>query len=522
MGGRDRLEAISSVEYTAVGERDMVEQSERPTGPYFIDHFRLHEIRDLTQHRTRIEQTDEAYAAEQWWLQQPTQEPQMTIINDDVAAVPAKNGFTFGGGFSIQQNEEQFAFGPERLLSTTEAASDLQQEPDAVLHGVLHHVLRFHWQGAPCTLFINADTGLPWQVTFTRPYPYQVFLHAWGDVTTRITYNAWTLEANGIVYPREWSYQRVDLPDTRLAIVKLRFNVGVDSALLTVPRSIYDAHHGKLRAIDDIPLGLGGSSPPHELAPGITQYPGSWNVAFVKQSDGVVMIEAPLSPRYAQQAFDAARRMYGLPIKAVITTSDSWPHIAGVRQAVADGVPIYALDLNRPVLERLIAAPHRMQPDDLEQHPRAAHFTFVGKPMPLGTGVNRLELVPYRTATGERQMMVYFPERKLLYTSDLFAPDGNGGWFTPEYLHEAIGAIEREHLAPATTFGMHYGATPYRAIVDALHSFGQVSATVHAVLLCDFGSADESLSADHRGKAVRADNDPINYSPDFLILSNGD
>jgi len=174
--------------------------------------------------------------------------------------------------------------------------------------------------------------------------------------------------------------------------------------------------------------------------------------------------------------------MYGLPIKAVITTSDSWPHIAGVRQAVADGVPIYALDLNRPVLERLIAAPHRMQPDDLEQRFQAAHFTFVGKPMPLGTGVNRLELVPYRTATGERQMMVYFPERKLLYTSDLFAPDGNGGWFTPEYLHEAIGAIEREHLAPRTTFGMHYGATPYRSIVNALQSFEQASATIHAAL----------------------------------------
>ncbi len=131
----------------------MVEQSERPTGPYFTDHFRLHEIGDLAQHRTRIEQTDEAYAADRWWLQQLKQEAQTTIINDDVAVVPAKNGFTFGGGFSIQQNEERFAFGPERLLLTAAAAADLQQEPDAMLHGVRHHVLQFHWQGVPCMLF---------------------------------------------------------------------------------------------------------------------------------------------------------------------------------------------------------------------------------------------------------------------------------------------------------------------------------------------------------------------------------
>ncbi len=471
MGGRDRLQAISSVEYTAVGERDMVEQPERPSGPYFIDHFRVHEIRDLRERRTRIEQTDEAYAADQWWLQQPTQQPQVTIINNDVAAVPAKDGFAFGGAFLTQQNDEQLAFAPERLLITADAASDLQEEPDMVLHRVLHHVLQFTWQGAPCKLFINADTDFPWQVAFTRPYPYQVFLHAWGDVTTRITYSAWTLEPNGIAYPREWSFERVDLPDTRFAIVRLRFNVSLDSSLLTVPQAVYVAHHGKLRSIDDVPLGFGGSGPPHELAPGITLYPGSWNVTFVKQQDGVIVIEAPLSPRYAQQAFDAARAMYGSPVKAVITTSDSWPHIAGVRQAVADGIPIYALDVNRPILERLIAAPHRMAPDDLQRHPTPAHFTLISKPASIGTGPNHLELVPYRTATGERQMMVYFPVRKLLYTSDLFASDGNGGWFTPEYLREAIGAIRREHLAPETIFGMHYSATAYHSVVDALRAF---------------------------------------------------
>jgi len=87
------------------------------------------------------------------------------------------------------------------------------------------------------------------------------------------------------------------------------------------------------------------------------------------------------------------------------------------------------------------------------------------------SGDNRIEIVPYRTATGERQMMVYFPARRLLYTSDLFSGDGAGGWFTPQYLHEMIGAARREHLAVTTIWGMHYDPAPFQTIDDYLARF---------------------------------------------------
>src|SRR5579872_1821585 len=419
MGGRARLNAITAIEYVAVGERDMVEQSERPTGPYFRDHFRIHEVRDLVGRRTRVEQTSEAYNGDQWWLQQPQTPATPIVINGDVAVDETAKGPQFAGGSSVQQNEEQFAFAPERLLTTADAATDLRRMPPVRLHGVLHHVFAFTWNGAPCTLFLNADTGLPWRITYTRAYPFHTFLSVWGDVTTSITYNMWTLEPSGVLYPRQWTYERVHLPDMHFAIVQLHLNPSLDGVTLDVPKDIYDAHHGKLRPVDQIPLGAYGSGSPHELAPGITEYPGGWNVVFIKQRDGVVVLEAPWSPAYTQRALDAAVRRYGLPVKAVITTSDSWPHIAGVRQAVADGIRVYALDLNQPILERLIAAPHRMRPDDLQRHPRAARFTFVSTPIIVGDGPNRLVIAPYRTATGERQMMVYFPAHRLLYISDL-------------------------------------------------------------------------------------------------------
>src|SRR5580698_8967312 len=70
MGGRKRLVGIHTVSDTAVGTRAMVEQSERPTGPYFVDHFRAAESLDLERVRVRTQSQDWGYAGPQWWLTQ--------------------------------------------------------------------------------------------------------------------------------------------------------------------------------------------------------------------------------------------------------------------------------------------------------------------------------------------------------------------------------------------------------------------------------------------------------------------
>ena len=73
-----------------------------------------------------------------------------------------------------------------------------------------------------------------------------------------------------------------------------------------------------------------------ELVSGVVLIPGAWNTTLVRQSDGIVVIEAPISSGYSVQAIaEANKRFPGIPIKAVITTSDAWPHIGGVREYVA-------------------------------------------------------------------------------------------------------------------------------------------------------------------------------------------
>jgi hypothetical protein len=166
---------------------------------------------------------------------------------------------------------------------------------------------------------------------------------------------------------------------------------------------------------------------------------------------------------------DARRRYPGIPIKAVLSTSDSWPHTGGVRQCVALGLPVYILDLNRPLLDRMMNAPHTLNPDALARSPRKPDWKLVSGKVELGRGSNRIELYPLRGASTERQYMVYFPAQQILYASDTLVINEDGSLYDPELMHEVIQAAEREGLRVTTVYAMHQGPMPWAKVVDLVH-----------------------------------------------------
>ena len=475
MGGESVLWSVHSLQFSAVGHRNMLEQSLRPDGPWWQDYFQLTEIRDFQGRRERLSSLHRGYSSPEWWLQHDSwdSDPYFpTVVVDGGAVAKVSDGkFTRFSSSYLQNVEEDLAFDPIQLLLTALASQDLHSEADRQFHGFTHHVVTWVWNGTPIHLLLNGYTGLPEMVEWTRPRPYDVFWNPWGDVTTQVSFGMWALEPDGLRYPRQWTTERNGLPDSDISITSLTVNPTIDETQLTIPEDTRKDYLAHKLAIDELPLGFGGAAP-SEIEPGITHIPGAWNVNLIRQSDGIVVLEGPISSGYSTKVFDQAHKLYpDMPVKAVITTSDSWPHIGGLREYVARGIPIYALDLDKAVLERLFAASHRMRPDDLQLHPRSAELHLLGKRSTLGAGPNRMELIPYRTETGERQMLVYFPEYKLLYTSDLFAPDAGDTWFTPEYLLELKLALARENLDVSQVFGMHYDVTPYRTLQAALGTY---------------------------------------------------
>src|SRR5262249_4615243 len=126
----------------------------------------------------------------------------------------------------------------------------------------------------------------------------------------------------------------------------------------------------------------------------------------------------------------------------------------------------YALDLNVPILTRLFAATFASSPDALAKNPRQPALQVVSDKTIVGTGANRFEIHPLRTASGERQMMVYWPAHQLLYTSDLFTIS-RARVSLPKQVAEAVETAVREHLAVTTAFGMHYDALPWATVVES-------------------------------------------------------
>lgn len=469
MGGEERLRAIHSLSFKAIGQRTMLEQSERPEGPWLMDYFQVSEFVDFAHHRQRIDRESRGCGSTNCW-DSAAWAPSTYFYDNGVGVVVVNGKQVPSPHRNLDASADFFSLSPDRLLLNALAAQDLHEEEDVALRGFLHHVVGFTWEGKPVRVFLSAFTSLPSAVEITRTWPYDVFLSPWGDVTSRITFTFWGLDPGGVRYPRQWNAELNGQPDWMWTINEFSINPPeTESDRFAIDAGIRNAPPAR-GPLDEWPLGL-TNDPPSEIAPGIVQVRGFWNITEAKQPDGIVIIEGPISNGYSAKVIaDAEARFPGLPVKAVITTSDSWPHIGGLREYAARGISIYALDLNRPILERLLAAPHRLAPDDLAKSGKKPIVRYISWRTRLGTGANQLEIIPLREQTGERQMMVYFPDSKLLYTSDLFQRAG-GQWFLPETLWEALDAARREKLDVVRSFGMHYAPTNWSEIEAAVAKF---------------------------------------------------
>ncbi|MEO8360374.1 MAG: hypothetical protein ABI672_10120 [Vicinamibacteria bacterium] len=468
MGGADRLVSIRAIQSKGISYNHHLEQSERPEGPWIVTYAQATETRDLDHSRVRHEESSRSF-----FFQKSDWTPPSTWIFDDgvVATVGPNQKLVPRDAFTAQQAEEAIALGPERVGLTALSASDLHLEKDVAYRGHTHAVVAFTWNTIPVRILISRESGLPSAVESTRPHPESFFWGPWGDVTLRKSYALWTLEKNGVRLPRtvftEWDGFAVSSQTVEEVVI----NPAINDADFTLPADVKQAFAARKRSVEDLPLGRPGTTP-QEIAPGITQIRGSWDITIIKQSDGLVILEGPVSSGYSAKTIAEAEKTYpGLKVKAVVTTSDSWPHIGGMREFAARGVPIYALDHNQAILERLMKSTRKSIPDALAKAPKPARYTFVSKRTTVGTGANRFELIPLRTVTGERQMALWFPELKLLYCSDLFQRDQKGNFFLPQTVSETVSVVEREHLDPKSAFAMHLAVTPWTEIQDALKAY---------------------------------------------------
>jgi hypothetical protein len=454
MGGRERLQKVASIRMDTTGHTLLMEQSYRQA-PFITSYERDHITMDLANQRLFNQEK----------LTWPESDPNQAD-SDTTLVVGAEGGVyrtKFGDSPCSLSDFEAFrqvmALGPARVLVTAADAADLHYEAPQVVRSSAHAVIAFTWGHVPVRVLLNPYNHLPDAVETTQVF--HDFWYFWGDVRQRIYFDNWKL-IQGITFPTNWVEERNGALWSSTQALNVEFNVEMDEKLFAMTPG----------AVKQSAASPGWNRPfivkeSQTLAPGIDLYAGSWNATVVKEPDGLVILEAPISGLYTQGVLTEARKRHpGLAVTAVLSTSDSWPHTAGVRQAVSLGLPVYILDLNRPLLDSMMSAPHTLEPDALQNSKRAKALPWriVAKKLELGSGPNRMELYPLRGASTERQYMVYFPEHRLLYASDTLALNDDGTLYDPELMYEVAQAVKRENLNVDSVFAMHQGPMPWAKV----------------------------------------------------------
>ncbi|HEX7121089.1 MAG TPA: hypothetical protein VF178_01875 [Gemmatimonadaceae bacterium] len=473
--GGDRWNQIAAVRTTGIGYTNALEQSERPEGPWIKTFEQFTELRDLRAPRVRrTVQSRSAVWGADW-------SPPLVRIADTASAVWERGGRQVPGRIAdLEAAAEGMLLAPERIVATAAAASDLQQLPDTTVAGVRNHRLAFTFRNRRAELLLDVNTALPSGYLLRGPSPAG-FDRVWGDVTRAVWYSLWSFDPPGLRYPRMVVEELNGQPLREMSITAVAFLHEPPADSLAIADSLRPAFLA-MNAMAPSPatarLGRswqGDSLPAIEPAPGIVVLPGLWYTSIVRHQTGVTILEAPIGPEYSAQVLaEAAKRYPGMPVTGVVTTSDAWPHLAGIREYVARDVPIHHLDLNRRILERLVRAPWRTEPDSLERRRQAAkspvsvRWEAVGRRTVIGEGPNRMEIIPARGEGAERMLLVWFPEHRLLYASDLLQPQPQGGFFWPEYVLEVTEIARREELEPRTVWAMHADPMPWSEVVAAV------------------------------------------------------
>jgi hypothetical protein len=450
MGGEDRWRAVKTLELVGRGSQYHIGDSEWFDGPYFIAYSTVDDWRDV--------------AATRRWARTTTY------------SEPADTSSFAGQATSTDTLAMVLA--PEHVLWTALHAADLHRERDTVFRFVTHQVVAFHVGRSPVRLFFESESGMLRMIEVRRAFPTSVFWNAWGDVTEVVRFSDWSVESTGIWYPHQIDTDRNGQHQESVSYGLIRVNATPPADAFGPAKA---CGFGCLAA-DSVPLGIGGAGGvtetaagrgAREVAPGIVQIVGAWNATLVRQNDGVVVIEAPISAGYSRQVLaEAARRFPGVPVKAVISTTDFWWHVAGLREYVARGIPIYVLDRNVRVVTSRVAAPHTFVLDSLARAPRAAIIRAVSGRVIVGEGENQLVLLPFHEDQLDRMLMVYLPNRHIVYTAEGIQLYPTGLTF-PQTAIEVVNAVTREGLTPETFIGMHVAATPWSRLTTVLDSLAR-------------------------------------------------
>lgn len=390
MGGEDRLRDVRTVRF------DMRTQWQR-TGfrglpatdrPSFEDHV---DVRDYTipaWRNTRIFPRGNV----------------INVIRDSVGTTDFGNGVQPQSVAYVDERRELFVYTPDRLLLALADAPDLRLGADTTLAGEPHRRLRATLAGRfDAEVFIQAASGAPTHLRFTAAHPNDYGLVPWGAMEVGVWYAGWR-DFDGLAIPTQWDVERVGAPYKRMTVRDAAF--GVELA----PDSFAVSDEMRARFLAEATMPMHESRPlePYEVGEdGVAQGGGfGFPPGAVRTSDGWVLVGVGQATSSLEEALPALEAAGAGPVAHVLAATASTGD-GGVVAAARRGLPIWTSPSAEPFVRRM-----------LEAGGVRGDVRVVGAPTVLGTGEERLLLVPFALPDAPGSLLAFHPESGWLWAPD--------------------------------------------------------------------------------------------------------
>jgi hypothetical protein len=440
MGGIDRLRGVQSLSYSSA-EHTFLHRVELSESLPQLIIYENHEVLLQPKSLNLSEKTN-------WrWTESAAQ------TNTQLTVSP-QGGFTESNSKKHAITADEFykvvdtlAANPIVALLGAADAADLTVSQSSDETNAISFHQPVYGQTVKTTLGINKQTHLPQWIEIEHSVSQNVFDAFWGPRPKRFVLSAWSIDAGGIHFPLKRQTVVQGRVEGQESLYDLKINPEVAATNFTIPDEFHNSFESILHAsADDLAKGNHGDGNHLDVQAGIVMLPGkngAYNSLLVKQDRGIVVIEGPYSNANSDYVITYAKTAFpGSPISSVVTTDQLQFHLGGLPAYAKAHIPIYVLDANAGLVRNYLTTQSTEDPvreSDLQLR------TVRGR-TEIGTGPNRIVLIPFRGTASVRMLAVYLPEQKLLYCSDMYLPQVWEPKYYTEHLSEIRDLISRERI----------------------------------------------------------------------------
>jgi glyoxylase-like metal-dependent hydrolase (beta-lactamase superfamily II) len=153
--------------------------------------------------------------------------------------------------------------------------------------------------------------------------------------------------------------------------------------------------------------------------------------ALVVEFDQFLLVaEAPLSSENGELLIQAARQLApGKPIRYFVAGHHHPHYLGGLRPFVQLGATVLVGPGDEAYVRYLAAAPHTLQPDSLQRHPRAPQVEEISSRKTITDGHFEMQIfcIGAQSAHTTDYLLYYFPSERLVFEDDLAGIAQQGG-----------------------------------------------------------------------------------------------